>query len=286
MKVTSIRFNLKFFNAGGGEEVVRTLADLRAKFNLSDLYEYFKSGDLLLWLKGINEPKIAESVESLRGMPDRREMLSALCLTLGMSLDRQIINRFCDILDRQDVMRNNRQSEDIHLKDYKPAMASDDKANPSYIECLNGVLASSDMQTAHNAVSSIMNLYSDKFIRDILRTDDPTKKININIFVWCALLGYNKCSDVLRSVHRICVWVRKSPGLDAIRFRVGFGTVVGSVDGGRTPCAPPWLYDGYFSDLKMSKNALFAMSGVPDYENMAECLDYDVTEAITRFFRW
>ena len=285
MKVTSIRFNLKFFNADGSEEVVRTLDDLRAKFNLSDLYEYFKSGDLLLWLKGINEPKIAESVESLRGMPDRREMLSALCLTLGMSLDRQIINRFCDILDRQDVMRNNRQNEEIHLKDYKPAMSSDD-VNPSYIECLNGVLASSDMQTAHNAVSSIMNLYSDKFIRDILRTDDPTKKININIFVWCALLGYNKCSNVLRSVHRICVWVRKSPGLDAIRFRVGFGTVFGNVDGGRTPCDLPWLYDGYFSDLKMSKNALFTMSGVPDCETMAECIDYDVTEAITKYFQW
>ena len=61
MKVTTVRFNLKFFNANG-EEVVRTLDDLRDKFNLSDLDEYFKAGDLSRWLRGLGESAMADSL--------------------------------------------------------------------------------------------------------------------------------------------------------------------------------------------------------------------------------
>ena len=77
MRVTTIRFNLKFFNANGEEDVVRTLDDLRSKFNLSDLCEYLKAGDLTRWLRGLNETRIAAEIESLRSklMTAQNELL-------------------------------------------------------------------------------------------------------------------------------------------------------------------------------------------------------------------
>lgn len=126
MRVTTIRFNLKFFNANGGEEVVRTLDDLRSKFNLSDLCEYFNAGDLSRWLRGLNETRIAAEIESLRKITDRRVSLNKLNDLLGLGLDKAAIAEYCDILARQKKMKNAHQ-EQVHANERVSNSGSDMK---------------------------------------------------------------------------------------------------------------------------------------------------------------
>ena len=205
MKVTSIRFNLKFFNADGGEEVVRTLADLRAKFNMSDLYEYFKSGDLVQWLRSINEPQVADKVYSLNGAPNRREMLSALCVALDLPIDKIETIRFCDVLERQDKMQAaHKNDQKARPEASKDAMSCNGYEKPSYIECVSAVLVSSDMQTAREAVSQVMRWYPDRFITDIYNRANTGSlglwHFEIGFFAWCALLGCKRWSPLLNAI--------------------------------------------------------------------------------------
>ena len=206
MKVTSIRFNLKFFNADGSEEVVRTLADLRAKFNLSDLWDYFKSGDLARWLRSINEPQVADNVDSLNTAPNRREMLGALCEVLDLPIDKAETIRFCDLLDRQDKMQAaHKNDQKVRPESPEEAMSCNGDEKPSYIECVSAVLDSSDMQTAREAVSLVMRWYSDRFIGDITKNQfdytltRDTWCISIGFFAWCALLGCKRWRPFLDS---------------------------------------------------------------------------------------
>ena len=46
VKMSSVHFSQKFFKANGGEDMVLTHDDLGNKFNISDLYDYFRSGIL------------------------------------------------------------------------------------------------------------------------------------------------------------------------------------------------------------------------------------------------
>ena len=131
MKVTSIRFNLKFFNADGGEEVVRTLDDLRAKFNLCDLWDYFKSGDLVKWLKSINEPDLAERVGGLTSIYSKQTAMSKMCATLNLATEDDDILELCEILDRQEMtegrhkkietLRQQEQTGEIHDSEIYPS---------------------------------------------------------------------------------------------------------------------------------------------------------------------
>lgn len=112
MRVTTIRFNLKFFNANGEEEVVRTLDDLRDKFNLSDMYEYFKAGDLSRWLRGLGESSMADQVDSLKNVSDRRQSLERLCNALGLPIPKETIADYCNMLDRQKKMKGSRREQE------------------------------------------------------------------------------------------------------------------------------------------------------------------------------
>ena len=111
MKISTIRFNLKFFNTNGEEEVVRTLDDLRDKFNLSDLDEYFKAGDLSRWLRGLNESKMADQVDSLNSVSNRRQALERLCNALEIALPQEAIADYCNMLDRQKKMKGARREQ-------------------------------------------------------------------------------------------------------------------------------------------------------------------------------
>ena len=95
MRVTTIRFNLKFFNANGGEEVVRTLDELRSKFNLSGLCEYFRDGNLSRWLRSVGESKIADSVDALRDVSDHCQSFHRLCSLLRLAIDKKSLTKFC-----------------------------------------------------------------------------------------------------------------------------------------------------------------------------------------------
>ena len=105
MKVTSIRFNLKFFNANGEEQVVRSLDELSEKFNLCDLWDYFKSGDLVRWLKSLNESALAEQVGTLTFITDKQIAMSKLCEALKLAVASDEILELSEALDRQDMMK-------------------------------------------------------------------------------------------------------------------------------------------------------------------------------------
>ena len=102
---------MKFFNANGEEEVVRTLDDLKDKFNLSDLDEYFKAGDLSRWLRGLNESNLADQVDSLKNVSDRTQALERLCNVLGISLPNEVIADYCNMLERQKKMKGSRREQ-------------------------------------------------------------------------------------------------------------------------------------------------------------------------------
>lgn len=82
-----IRFNLKFFKDDGNFDSVRSLAELEDKFNLDDLYEYFVSGQLVLWLKCHGEDAVAEKVSAVIDEKDVQNQISKLFDALGFDLD-------------------------------------------------------------------------------------------------------------------------------------------------------------------------------------------------------
>ena len=83
----NIRFNLKFFNGNGSFDSVRSLSELHDKFNLDDLYEYFLSGQLELWLKCHGEELIAQQVAAIASEKDIHKQIDALFDALGFDLD-------------------------------------------------------------------------------------------------------------------------------------------------------------------------------------------------------
>ena len=147
MKVTSIRFNLKFFNADGGEEVVRTLDDLRDKFNLCDLWDYFKSGDLVKWLKSIDELTMAASVESL-SESDKHSDMQKICEMLGLSVTDDEIFEMCEVLDHHERTKDwHEKTEKIRSQMKSGTITSENEsenicclANQYYIDDFNYVM--------------------------------------------------------------------------------------------------------------------------------------------------
>ena len=82
-----IRFNLRFFNGNGSFDSVRSLSELQDKFNLDDLYEYFVSGQLELWLKCHSEDAVAEEVSALASEKDVHRQIAGLFDALGFDFD-------------------------------------------------------------------------------------------------------------------------------------------------------------------------------------------------------
>ncbi len=117
MRVTTIRFNLKFFNANGREEIVQTLDDLRSKYNPSELYEYFKTGELSRWLRSINESKIADKIDLLSTIPGRRQSVHKLCSTLELAIRNEELVKSCNNLNCP--ARTNENHNTVTLKKRK-----------------------------------------------------------------------------------------------------------------------------------------------------------------------
>jgi hypothetical protein len=82
-----IRFNLKFFKGDGNFDSVRSLAELQDKFNLDDLYEYFVSGQLVLWLQCHGEDAVAEKVSAVAGEKNVHNQIAKLFDALGFDFD-------------------------------------------------------------------------------------------------------------------------------------------------------------------------------------------------------
>ena len=197
MKVTSIRFNLKFFNAGGGEVVVRTLDDLRSKFNLSDLYDYFKAGDLARWLSSINRSELSDAVEKANGNGNLRNQIYGLCDVLALPVDKIELEKFVSFLERQDQLR-----EKKNVSDSKSGKNYFDK---SYVELVNDVFAAKDFKSIKErlAVFAGNAEYEVRFLRDVLNVADCVDRM-----VLLAILGHEQWRRYLHHLSgiRIIYW--------------------------------------------------------------------------------
>lgn len=157
MKVPNIRFNLKFYTADGNEIAIRTLADLAENLNLSDLWDYFASGDLERWLRSIGEQKKAEEVYALG--ESRRTVLEGLrelCRVLGLGVSEESLERFASMQERR------RDKE----RDAEGAIESE-REEVEYLSCLQRVLDNRcDLRAMRKVVAELLDKHLESFRRD------------------------------------------------------------------------------------------------------------------------
>ena len=195
MKVTSIRFNLKFFNADGGEEVVRSLDDLSAKFNLCDLWEYFRSGDLARWLKSINELQLAATVESLTGTADKQTALNKLCDALGLAVTYDEILELCEILDRQELARESHKK----FENFREQMRSDEVPEVEAYESLSGFENTYYIDNFNSIMSDL-----DKFEREDVYGIEKLKVFEQKFIRFLNRWGRTFIQDFIQEFPDIC----------------------------------------------------------------------------------
>lgn len=178
MKITSIRFNLKFFNADGGGDVVRSLDDLAAKFNLCDLWEYFRSGDLARWLKSINKLNLAEQVKMLTNITNKQESMNKLCETLKLTAARDEILELCEILDRQELAKESHKKLENIREQMRSGEVPEVEAceslsgfeNTYYIDNFNSIMADLDKFQREGCYGiEKLKVFEQKFIRFLNR---------------------------------------------------------------------------------------------------------------------
>lgn len=178
MKVTSIRFNLKFFNADGGEETVRSLDDLAVKFNLCDLWEYFRTGDLARWLKSINKLNLAEQVEMLTNIANKQESMNKLCETLKLTAARDEILELCEILDRQELAKESHKKLENIREQMRSGVIPEVEAceslsgfeNTYYIDNFNSIMADlNKFERERDYGLEKLKVFEQKFIRFLNR---------------------------------------------------------------------------------------------------------------------
>ena len=276
---------------------IDSIDDIAENFVEEDVLREFRSGSLASWLEEYGYEEELERVRAIK--PTASSIRVLVGISEALNLDDDVIAEAATRREEQrrkeKVIRQVREEQEnseekttnsmVQEIDRKGDVAYNREEKPSYLECINGVLDSSDIETARDAVRIVIRWYADKFIEDVQRED--SNRITVSIFVWCALFGYNKCCSVLRRC--CCVWLRKSPGLDNVRLRVGragvdcFGSLRHTNE----------LYDGFVSDLKLDEKELARFweacyeslnSGRDKY--MAPSMDYYVTEAIAKYFQW
>ena len=271
--------------------------DIAENFVEEDVLREFRSGSLASWLEEYGYEEELERVRSIKPTASSIRVLAGI--SEALNLDDEVIadaaSRREEQRRKEEIARKAREEHEnseektannmMQGKDRKDDVTQGMEEKPSYLECINGVLDSSDIETAREAVRIVIKWYADKFIEDIQRED--SNRINVSIFVWCALFGYNKCCSVLRKC--CCVWLKKSPGMDNVRLRVGKA----GVDWYGSLRHTNELYDGFVSDLKLDDKELARFwevcheslnLGQDKYMTPAE--DYYVTEAIAKYFQW
>ena len=94
-RIKPIRFNLKFYNGKGDFAPARSLQELREVFNVDDLYDYFRSGQLERWLVCRDANSEAELVKNIDKNQSVRKQLTELFAALKIEADEE---------DRQQVI--------------------------------------------------------------------------------------------------------------------------------------------------------------------------------------
>ena len=287
---------------------IDSIDDIAENFVEEDVLREFRSGSLSSWLEEYGYEEELERVRSIKPTASSIRVLAGI--SEALNLDDDVI---AEAAARREEQRRKEEAarkarEEQQRKDEEERRCSEretqqfsEESNqknhernddmsilreekPSYAECINDMLYSSryssDIERARNAVRKIMKWYGDEFLEDdILRVPNGIGLDSINIFGWCALLGKPDISFVLRKERGVKVWLRKSPGVDDVRIRVG-----------NEHC---WLYDGFISELRLDKQSLVSFwSTCQEYMNlgqdkyMAPSVDYYVTEAIAKYFQW
>ena len=283
---------------------IDSIDEIAENFVEEDVVAAFRSGLLVAWLEEYGYEEELERVKSIK--PNASSIMVLAGIIEALKLNDEVIARANAKREEQKrreelahKAREERQREEEEEKrgegnkdrtmqdqEYKDDIPMYGEETPSYVECVSGIHNSSDIETARDAVRIIIKWYADKFIEDILRAD--ANRININIFAWCMLFGCDKCSPVLR--RRCDVWLRKSPGVREVRFRVGFGEKDRL---GLPSHNTVTIYDGFVEDLKLNEqeSATFwtvckESMNLGQNKYMATCVDYYVTDAIAKHFQW
>ncbi len=281
---------------------IDSIDDIAENFVEEDVLREFKSGSLVSWLEEYGYDDELERVRSIKPTASSIKILAGISEALNLDDDviAEATERRAEQQRKEEAARKAREEqlrkdedERLHMERETQQFSEDNgqknhernddmpilrDEKPSYAECISGMLYSSryssDIETARDAVRTIMKWYADEFLEDILKRRE-IPDIYINIFGWCALLGKPDISFALRKDRGVNVWLRKSPGLNDVRIRIGAGQ--------------SWLYDGFISDLRLDEQSLssfWSALGWGQGKYMAPCVDYYVTEAISKYFRW
>lgn len=185
MKLKTIRFNLKFFNGPDavGCDSASSLAELRECFNLNDLYEYFKSGQLIRWLECHDEKEVAQAVAAI-GKPDEgtiarqmNQLFDALGLGYSKSEREDAIAAF---LFPREIQARRKKQADAQAKTNE--IVSRDIGH--YTSIINDLIANANSFAKVKAgVHSLLTLHGDIFKLDYFRFYEVmVKKCPLAIF--------------------------------------------------------------------------------------------------------
>lgn len=198
MKVPVVRFNLKFYDSQGNEEVIRSLGGLREKFNLSDLYDYYKNGVLETWLRSIGENDLANGILSIADNLPMGESVRLLVKTLGLEIEESTLLSFVKVQDCQEVMRMRKLTS--------PKEDNQRCSNKqSYMSMLCDLVDhEGDYIYVRNTIAKILDLYDEKFRQDhaaIVRLCPTALFAVVSNWVWGGVLGYSGDYFVAISKH-------------------------------------------------------------------------------------
>ena len=110
MKVPNFRFNLKFYDTQGNEAVVRTVEELRADFNGSDLYDYYQTGVLQRWLRSLGEQEKADQLDVSKSRNSFVDDIHRLNKALGLALSRERVLEWVKIVELQTMLKERARS--------------------------------------------------------------------------------------------------------------------------------------------------------------------------------
>lgn len=195
MKVPNIKFNLRFFAPDGSEVAIRSLADLARNLNLSDLWDYFKAGDLARWLKSIGEEAKADSIAKLDpNASNIRSSLDNVCRILDLNVQEQEIISFSD-MEMRHLNRSSSKSEN----DSEPG-------EETYFALIRRLIEYKlDIYSAYEVMVKILKYYPDSFARDV--RDGMFLKMSPCIYILMCCLD-----DACKVVFGLTSYPRPYPG--------------------------------------------------------------------------
>lgn len=178
MKVPNIKFNLKFYTVEGREIVIRTFDDLVANLNLSELWDYYKSGILARWLRSIGKVDIANDIVKMPSYGSLSQQVEAFLGVLGIDVGSGAQREFVDLLAFQKKMsangnKDNKNSgsikREVELFGHRRDGGTGSFEVEPYSQLVEKLLDNpDDFMTVRGVVGKLIDQYWQRFERDIL----------------------------------------------------------------------------------------------------------------------